>query len=310
MSNFKFLEKINKKLAEAGETAEKLFRDEYFDQCITQTRKFAELMTKDILGDRTSVNDSFEDMIYKLKSSADNNDRELEFIKDMYFLKKQGNMATHGVKIQNTGKVALECLERAFEASINYAVSKTKDKDIDRLIFDEQLLVSGTKNTNLQTQYKEIKQKEKELQKKSSSNKKSSSDNSGLVSLNNYRKKEINKQNFNKKNDKTKQNNKKKLSESVDNQGHTTISLFNKILIASSILALIPLSVLSLINKIELLNNDKAGRNNMSKSALKVNKIETVNSNKSLANKNIEKKSVKIDFSVSKNFSNKNLKDN
>ena len=45
-SNFDFLKTVDKKLFDLIETAEQLYRDEYFDQCIVQTRKFAENICK------------------------------------------------------------------------------------------------------------------------------------------------------------------------------------------------------------------------------------------------------------------------
>ena len=42
MSNFNFLKRINENLFIIAYEAEKLFRDEYFEQCITQTRRLAE----------------------------------------------------------------------------------------------------------------------------------------------------------------------------------------------------------------------------------------------------------------------------
>ena len=42
MTNFKFLKDIDDNLYGIARDAEKLYRDEYFDQCIVQTRKFAE----------------------------------------------------------------------------------------------------------------------------------------------------------------------------------------------------------------------------------------------------------------------------
>ena len=155
MGNFEFLKDINTDLANLGETAEKLFRDEYFDQCITQTRKMAEAMTRTVLGSKAQADDTFDDMIYKLKTVSDSTFQEQEFISDMYFLKKQGNIAVHSVNSQNDGKTALECLEHAFEAAINFAYSKTCDEKINKLIFDEQLLILGEKNKTLQEQYKQ-----------------------------------------------------------------------------------------------------------------------------------------------------------
>lgn len=153
-SNFDFLEKIDPEIFHLAKTSEKLFRDEYFEQCITQTRKLAERILRSILGNSATVEDSFDDMLYKLKTVSKNSMREQEFISDMYFLKKQGNLATHGAKIENCGEVALDCLEHAFEACINFAYSKTNNDTLNRLIFDEKLLVLGEKNTNLQAQYR------------------------------------------------------------------------------------------------------------------------------------------------------------
>ena len=45
-SNFDFLKTVDKKLFDLIETAEQLYRDEYFDQCIVQTRKIAENIDK------------------------------------------------------------------------------------------------------------------------------------------------------------------------------------------------------------------------------------------------------------------------
>lgn len=153
-SNFDFLQKVDNEIFNLAKTAEKLFRDEYFEQCITQTRKLAERIIRNVLGNSASVEDSFDDMLYKLKTVSKNTMREQEFISDMYFLKKQGNLATHGEKIENSGEVALDCLEHAFEACINFAYSKTNDDTLNRLIFDEKLLVLGEKNQNLQAQYR------------------------------------------------------------------------------------------------------------------------------------------------------------
>lgn len=153
-SNFDFLQKVDNEIFNLAKTAEKLFRDEYFEQCITQTRKLAERIIRNVLGNSATVEDSFDDMLYKLKTVSKNTMREQEFISDMYFLKKQGNLATHGEKIENSGEVALDCLEHAFEACINFAYSKTNDDTLNRLIFDEKLLIFGEKNQNLQAQYR------------------------------------------------------------------------------------------------------------------------------------------------------------
>lgn len=162
-SNFDFLEKIDTEIFNLAKTSEKLFRDEYFEQCITQTRKLAERIIRIVLGNSATIEDSFDDMIYKLKTVSKNTMREQEFVSDMYFLKKQGNIATHGEKIENCGEVALDCLEHAFEACINFAYAKTNDDTLNRLIFDEKLLVLGEKNDNLQAQYRtELERNEKQ----------------------------------------------------------------------------------------------------------------------------------------------------
>ena len=46
MSNFVFLKNINKDLYTIATEAEKLFRDEYFEQCCVQTRRFGENISK------------------------------------------------------------------------------------------------------------------------------------------------------------------------------------------------------------------------------------------------------------------------
>ncbi len=183
MSNFKFLEKINKDLYEIGCTAEKLFRDEYFDQCIIQTRKMAESMTKSVLGSKTQCDDTFDDMIYKLKTISQNTLKEQEFISDMYFLKKHGNAVVHCTKSENNEKTALECLEHAFEASVNYASSRTKDETVNLLLFDEQLLMLGEKNNNLQNKYKDKLKYEKE---KNNQNKNKAKDKMFLIKKNKH----------------------------------------------------------------------------------------------------------------------------
>lgn len=172
MGNFNFLEKTNNDIYELCETAEKLFRDEYFDQCITQTRKAAEAMTKNILQSKAESDDTFDDMIYKLKVISKDTMREQEFISDMYFLKKCGNKATHANKSENDCKTALECLEHLFEAAINFAYCQKKDDTLNRLIFDEQLLMTGEKNTSLEEEYKKRLQEEKQREKEAEKRKK------------------------------------------------------------------------------------------------------------------------------------------
>ena len=48
MSNFKFLEQIDSDLYKIIADAEKLYRDEYFEQTIVQTRRFGENICKNL----------------------------------------------------------------------------------------------------------------------------------------------------------------------------------------------------------------------------------------------------------------------
>ena len=48
-SNFDFLKKIDNELYEIILDSEKLFRDEYFNQCVIQLRIFCEKMAKKFL---------------------------------------------------------------------------------------------------------------------------------------------------------------------------------------------------------------------------------------------------------------------
>lgn len=227
MGNFDFIKSINKNFYELGETAEKLFRDEYYDQCITQTRKMAEVMTKTILGCKAQEGDTFDDMLYKLKTISCDTKYEQEFISDMYFLKKQGNIATHSEKSGNDGEIALECLEHAFEACVNYAYSKTKDDNINRLLFDEKLLVLGEKNNSLQQRYKQELENEKQRV----------NDQNGYINS------------FEKKQKKAKKQNKKSNKKEEINDEKTNI--FGKILQITIIISFVILSVLILMSKIK-----------------------------------------------------------
>lgn len=227
MGNFDFIKSINKNFYELGETAEKLFRDEYYDQCITQTRKMAEVMTKTILGCKAQEGDTFDDMLYKLKTISCDTKYEQEFISDMYFLKKQGNIATHSEKSGNDGEIALECLEHAFEACVNYAYSKTKDDNINRLLFDEKLLVLGEKNNSLQQRYKQELENEKQRV----------NDQNGYINS------------FEKKQKKAKKQNKKSnKKEEINNEKP---NIFGKILQITIIISFVILSVLILMSKIK-----------------------------------------------------------
>ena len=137
-SNFDFLKEIDKELFEIIEDAQKLFRSEYFNQTVIQVRIYAEKMAKKILNSNDSTQ-TFDNILNCLKDKIQT-EREKEFIDDLFFIKKQGNNCAHGE--DTTALIALEVLRRAFEVGINYAYSKTKDEKIDKLIFDETLLIT------------------------------------------------------------------------------------------------------------------------------------------------------------------------
>ena len=49
-TNFDFLKSVDKNLFDIITEAEKLYRDEYFEQCMGQTRRFGEHVCKQVLG--------------------------------------------------------------------------------------------------------------------------------------------------------------------------------------------------------------------------------------------------------------------
>ena len=147
MGNFNFLKSIDSDLFKIADEAEKLYRDEYFDQCITQTRKFGENVCRNMLEDECSEEDTFDNLITKLKDLSTGSEMEKEFIDDLYFIKKEGNKSTHSAKTKKNGMTALECLKRIFELSISYSVQKKgasrnllrKNYDVDLLILDKKM---------------------------------------------------------------------------------------------------------------------------------------------------------------------------
>lgn len=144
MSNFKFLKNINANLFNIISEAEKLFRDEYFEQVCIQARRFAENLCKDILQNKVLPDDTFDTMINKIKDNSFGNTRMQEFYDDLYFLKKHGNNSAHSSVAKSDGKIALECLERAYEIAIFYANIKSGyDKKLDSTVFSEELLMTG-----------------------------------------------------------------------------------------------------------------------------------------------------------------------
>ena len=158
-TNFDFLKSADKNLYEIISDAEMLYRDEYYEQCITQTRKFAENICKKTLGSLRTTEETFDQMLETLKDNSNGSDEEKEFIDDLYFLKKCGNQVVHSSKKDQNGLDALECLQRAFEVAINYAVYiKNAGKDKLDLHFDIDLLATGRKNKSLARKYRKAKE--------------------------------------------------------------------------------------------------------------------------------------------------------
>ena len=165
MNNFDFLKKIDNDLYEIITDAEKLYASEFFEQCMGQTRRFGEQMCKSILSDYRL--ESFDDMLATLKDKAASIP-EKEFVDDLYFLKKQGNLSVHSSKVKQDGIAALECLQRAFEAAINYAVLYKKgNKSILKKQYDIELLVTGKRG--LKEKYEKQKSAKSAKQKETQS---------------------------------------------------------------------------------------------------------------------------------------------
>lgn len=144
MSNFLFLKKNNEKLFTIISEAENLFRDEYFEQVMIQTRRFAENICRDLLQDKVLPDETFDSMINRIKDKSFGNMRMQEFSDDLYFLKRHGNNSAHSSVAVKNGKTALECLERAYEISIFYSNAKYGyNKKLDKTVFSEELLMTG-----------------------------------------------------------------------------------------------------------------------------------------------------------------------
>ncbi|MBQ8168917.1 hypothetical protein IJZ97_05835 [bacterium] len=147
MSNFEFLKDVDNKIYQIIVDAEKLYRDEYFEQCITQTRKFAEHVCKSVLGTKRTTEKTFDEMLATLKDQPNPSEQEKEFLDDLYFLKKEGNTSVHSVSQQHKGMTALECLQRAFEVAINFAVyHKGANTSILKFEYDTEMLITGKKS--------------------------------------------------------------------------------------------------------------------------------------------------------------------
>ncbi len=158
-TNFDFLKKVDKNLFEIISDAEKLYRDEYFEQCMTQTRRFGENVCKKVLGRNRTTENTFDDMLATLNDRSTGSIEEKEFINDLYYLKKHGNNAVHSSSVKKDGMEALECLKRAFEIAISYCVYyRGKSESILKLRYDTELLVTGQKSEkSLAEKYTEAK---------------------------------------------------------------------------------------------------------------------------------------------------------
>lgn len=173
-TNFDFLKKVDKNLYEIIAEAEKLYRDEYFEQCMVQTRRFGEHVCKKVLGKNRTTEETFDEMLATLSDYLTSNVEEKEFINDLYYLKKHGNSAVHAGSVKKDGMESLECLKRAFEVAISYCIYNNKaDTKLMRISYDTELLVTGEKSAkSLSERYKEAKSQTSE--KTNSSSKKSS----------------------------------------------------------------------------------------------------------------------------------------
>ena len=161
MSSFDFLQPIDKNLYDIICEAEKLYRDEYFEQCITQTRRFGENICKQVLGDKRTTENTFDEMLATLKDKPNKSEEEKEFLDDLHFLKKEGNASVHSSEVKKDAIIALQCLQRAFEVAINYSVyHKKSDRKILNLHYDTQELITGKKTPkSLAEKYQTAKQK-------------------------------------------------------------------------------------------------------------------------------------------------------
>ncbi len=158
-SNFDFLESVDDELYLNIEEAQKLFRDEYFNQAMVQIRIFAEKMSKKILNSPDNL--TFDDTLNCLKDKI-KTDREREFIEDLFFIKREGNKCAHGEDV--SAITVLEAIKRAFEASINYANALKKSSKYDKLNFDETLLITTKpiKENPIVDKYVELAMQQKE----------------------------------------------------------------------------------------------------------------------------------------------------
>jgi len=172
-TNFDYLKTIDRNLYEIVLEAERLYRSEFFEQCMGQTRRFGEHLCRNVLGKNRTNEVTFDEMLATLKDRLNNTQQEREFIDDLYFLKKQGNISVHSGEVKKDGMTAFECLHRAFEAGLNYAVNfKKANEDLLKLNYDTELLVTGEiAGKALSEKYEEEKEKVKKTPKKKTSSK-------------------------------------------------------------------------------------------------------------------------------------------
>ncbi len=143
-TNFDYLKDVDKNLFEIVLEAERLYRGEFFEQCMGQTRRFGEHLCRNVLGSKRTNEVTFDEMLSTLKDTPNQSEQEKEFIDDLYFLKKQGNLSVHSGTVGKDATTALECLQRAFEAGLNYSVFHEKaSSDILKLRYDTELLITG-----------------------------------------------------------------------------------------------------------------------------------------------------------------------
>ncbi len=163
--NFQFLKKIDSDLFDIISDAEKLYKDEYFEQCMAQTRRFGEQICKNMLEQNNHPIGSFDEMLATLKDKSHGYAQEKEFIDDLYFLKKNGNQAVHSGKVKQDAITALECLKRSFETAISYCVyNQGASSDILKLNYDVELLITDKKSKKtLKEKYEEAKNSQKIL---------------------------------------------------------------------------------------------------------------------------------------------------
>ena len=137
---------------------------------MTQTRCFGENVCRELLNGNYQSNDTFDTMLANLDDYLINCIEKRELISDLYFLKKAGNQSVHSRAVDKDGIKALECMQRAFEVAVMlYSIKNGQDDSVSKLLFDEELLVTGKrskeKNT-LKEKYLQEQAKEKELKRR------------------------------------------------------------------------------------------------------------------------------------------------